>query len=369
MVTVAVCVCPVTVLLAGPKLLTLVVLKPGPKLAAAGDLAITGNLNVTNVSFPVATGTRNNFNLIGNPFTSYINSTALAGSNPVIENATFWLWDGSQYTAHNNAMSIDIAPAQGFFVEANSTTNITFSTDNQSHQTTDTFQKKTPTPSFELFVESGDNKRATKVFYIEGKTTGFDSGYDSKIFGGVAQSFGVFTHLVSDNDGSKLAIQTLPNSNLNEMVIPVGIIAQAGTEVTFSLETTNFSEAVNVYLEDRINNTFTDITTGNTTVTVADVTNNVGQFYIHTQSKSLSTNTQTTATISIYASSKSEITVTGLQGKANVTLLSLLGKQVVSKQINSNGNSTILLPNLPKGVYIANLQTSTGTFTKKIIID
>ena len=123
------------------------------KLDTPGDVIIAGAINVTNVSFLVATGTRNNFNLIGNPFTSYINSAALAGSNPVIENATFWLWDGSQYTGHNNANSIDIAPAKGFFVEANNATNITFSTANQSHQTTDTFQKRTPTASFELFVE------------------------------------------------------------------------------------------------------------------------------------------------------------------------------------------------------------------------
>ncbi|TCI85346.1 beta strand repeat-containing protein [Tenacibaculum sp. M341] len=341
------------------------------KLAAAGDVSITGNLNVTNVSVFVETGSRNNFNLIGNPFTSYINSSVLAGSNVVIDNATFWLWDGSQYVTYNNASPINIAPAQGFFIEANTNTNVTFSTANQIHKTTNTFMRQGPKASFDLFVESDSNKSSTKVFFIKDKTTGYDYGYDSKMFGGTNYNFAVFTQLASDDNGEKLAIQTLPDNNYDAIVIPVGLTANQGKKIDFSINSQSIPTGVDIYLEDRSNNTFTNLSQENYSLTLKNDSNGIGQFYIHMSPKSLSSEDidQNIKKISIYKSSSKEITITGLQGEAKVNVYSLLGEEMLNTDIKSNGTSSIALNNFANGIYIVRLNSSLGSITKKIVLE
>ncbi|OSY88502.1 hypothetical protein WH52_07050 [Tenacibaculum holothuriorum] len=343
------------------------------KLAAAGDVSITGSVNTSNVSFPVSTGTRNNFNLIGNPFTSYVSSSDFATANTgLLSEETVWLWNGSQYVTYNNMTPIQIAPAQGFFVEASGSGNVTFSTANQSHQGTDTFHRGATIPSLELFIQNNsDNKQSTKVFYVDGKTKGFDNGYDSKMFNGATQNFTVFTHLISNNDGRNLAIQTLPNSDLETMVIPVGVIAEANKEITFSINSQNLPSGIKVYLEDRINNKFIDLSENTYLITLANNSNGTGQFYIHTTSQKLSTGDfrNNLDNVSIYKSASKEITISGLQTNANITVYSILGKELIKTQIVSNGSSQINLPYLAPGVYIVRLSSDLGNMTKKIILE
>ncbi|CAM1352521.1 T9SS type A sorting domain-containing protein [Tenacibaculum insulae] len=342
------------------------------KLDAPGDVSITGNINVTNVAIPVSMGSRDNFNLIGNPFTSYINSAVLAGDNSVIENGTFWLWDGSQYQTYNNASPINIAPAQGFFVEANTNTNVIFSTANQSHQSSDTFMRQAPNPSFELFLENDVSKKSTKVFYVANKTAGFDKGYDSKMFGGVTYDLAVFTQLLKDNDGRKLAIQTLPSSDIETMVIPVGVIAKADKEITFSTKTQNLPNNINVFLEDRINKTFVNISDKNHTTILTNEAKGTGQFYIHTSAKNLDDIQikQGLQDVSIYKSINNSLTITGLYAdNASLNIFSVLGSKIFSSQFKSTGSKTIQLPKTAKGIYIIELTTELGKINKKIILE
>ncbi len=337
------------------------------KLAAPGDVSITGNLIPIDYDVPVNIGARNSFNLLGNPFTSYINSATLAGGNSVIDNATFWFWDGTQYVTHNNANPIEIAPAQGFFIESNANSIVTFEITNQSHQSSDTFMRTEPNSNFELFVENTEKKTSTKVFFIDGKTTGYDYGYESKMFGGTEYDFAVFTQLVSENEGDNLAIQTL--SKDNTAVIPVGVIAKAGEEITFSIESLNLADGLEVYLEDKNTGEFTNLSETTYKTTLNKDVNGIGDYYIHTQAKSLSTTDNNISNVSIYKSSNSELTIAGLTSEANISISSLLGKQVLKTSISSNGVSKISLPTLSVGVYIVSLQSNIGELTKKIIIE
>ncbi|WP_420551321.1 T9SS type A sorting domain-containing protein [Tenacibaculum aiptasiae] len=340
------------------------------KLAAAGDVSITGSLNTSNVSFPIATGSRNNFNLIGNPYTSFVSSSIFTNANTgLLSEETVWLWDGSQYVTYNAVSPIQIAPAQGFFVEASGSGNVTFSTANQSHQGVDTFMKQAPKTSFELFVSEGKNKKSTKVFFIDGKTKGFDNGYDSKMYGGVNHKFAVFTELLNDNEGKKLAIQTLPNSNIEKMVIPVGLLSDGDKEITFSVNSQNLPSDTQIFLEDRINNKFINLSEEEHTVNLTNASKGIGQFYIHTTAQKLNTPSTSLENVSMYKSDVQEITVTGLRAKANIKVYSILGKEIVNTNINSNGVSKITLPTLASGVYIVKLNSDLGNMSKKIILE
>ncbi|WP_343330915.1 T9SS type A sorting domain-containing protein [Polaribacter staleyi] len=345
------------------------------KLDTPNDLSSTGNLNTSNVMFPVsASGSRNKFNLIGNPYTAYVNSGDFANVNTdKLTEKTVWLWNGTSYTTYNATSPIEIAPGQGFFIEASTDGAILFSTTNRSHQNTDTFMRQTPKTSFELFIENNDTKKSTKVFYIEGKTTDFDNGYDSKMFNGVSSSFEVFTQLVSNNQGKNLAIQTLPDTNYNSMVVPVGVKATAGKEITFSLNTSNFNDDLKIFLEDRLTNTFTRLNETNSTykVTLSKNLDGIGRFYIHTTNSTLSIDgTATLENTSIYKLDNTTLRIAGLpQGNANIKLYSMLGKQVVKTAFTSNGTKDIALPVLAKGVYLVKLETGKGKLNKKIILE
>ncbi|WBX73008.1 PKD domain-containing protein [Tenacibaculum pacificus] len=342
------------------------------KLSASDELSITGTANTANIDYPITTGTRTNLNLIGNPFTAYVDAgNFLTTNTSLLSEETIWLWNGAEYVTYNATSSIEIAPGQAFFVDANSNADVTFATSNQSHQS-DTFMRAAPKTSFELFVENETSKKSTKVFYIADKTTGFDNGYDSKGFTDSKASLEVFTELITDNKGNKLAIQSLPNSDLETMVVPVGVTAEAGKQITFSVNTQNFPSDIKVYLEDRVSNTFTDISETNHKVVLENAAKGTGQFYIHTTSQNLNDAPvqEDLQNVSIYKSEKNSITISGLQtDNASLNVFSILGKKVFTTQFKSNGVSVITLPKTSEGIYIIQLSSSLGKITKKVILN
>ncbi|MCP4801536.1 MAG: hypothetical protein GY891_01620, partial [Bacteroidetes bacterium] len=98
------------------------------KLSASGSVSFTGNFNDTNESLSLTNNT-NGFNLIGNPYTSYISVSELieednvaTGNEALLSQQTIWLWDESAntgaggYVPKNLAADLEIAPGQGFFV-------------------------------------------------------------------------------------------------------------------------------------------------------------------------------------------------------------------------------------------------------------
>ncbi|MDG1402569.1 T9SS type A sorting domain-containing protein, partial [Polaribacter sp.] len=182
----------------------------------------------------------------------------------------------------------------------------------------------------------------------------------------------VFTELVSDNQGKNYQVQSLPISEMESMVIPVGVIAEAGKELTFSLEQTNFPTDVKVYLEDRVANTYNELTNSKTfKVTLSEALNDVGRFYLHASKSPLSVDDNVVSeNISMYKSNATTLKVVGLpNGTSNIKLFNILGKQVLNTSFIANGVKEITLPKLAIGVYIVQLETETSKLNKKIIIE
>ncbi|MDB2661485.1 hypothetical protein N9Y39_02615, partial [Flavobacteriaceae bacterium] len=244
------------------------------KLASTGDIAFTGTINTSdvNISITDATGSGGNaFNLVGNPYPSFIaaNNSADATNNILkvndtdndyLSESTLWFWNQgtNSYDQINHASSAKyIAPGQGFFVSATGSVNLSITEAMQSHQGTDSFQRLTTRPEIALSLSNGTAIRNADIYYIEGTTTGWDNGYDSSIFGGVSNEFAIYTHAVANGNGRDLGIQSLPPNNYENMVVPVGINAEAGTSISIDAATNNFPSGINIYLEDKQDNSFT----------------------------------------------------------------------------------------------------------------
>jgi hypothetical protein len=355
------------------------------KLATAGDIAFTGTMPDTNASIAINSNT-NGFNLIGNPYTSYlalnINASApddlLEQNSSSLTETTAWLFNqatGSYDEVNSATPAFYLAPGQGFFVSSNGNKTFLFGNAQKSHQNADSFQKTATTrPEINLVVNNGTVTRDTDIFYIDGTTTGFDNGYDSSIFGGnfSENKLTVYTHEVTNGNGKKLGIQSLPNSDLETMVIPVGIIAEANKEITFSANVANLPAGLKVFLEDRNTNTFTRLDELNSKykVTLTEAANEIGRFYLHTKSSALSTETVPLENVSIYNADKSTLRIVGLsQGKSTIKMFNVLGKQVLNATFNSNGVSEINVSQLSTGVYIVQLENEAGSLNKKIVLE
>ncbi|MEN8703578.1 MAG: T9SS type A sorting domain-containing protein [Polaribacter sp.] len=346
---------------------------------------------VLQTTFPVdiaISDAGNGFNLLGNPLLGYLNvNDAADGTNNILRGNglngadilaedTIWLWDSANeawVTKNLGSTSYKMPGVQGFFVKAK-TGGGTFSfTKAMQSDSGDAFLKSSSSRfEIDLSISNGEKNRSTSIKYIDSKTTSFDNGYDSSLFGGYASVLEVYTGLVEGGSAKKLAIQSLPNANFEDMIVPVGVTAGVNSEITFTAEALNVPAGYKVFLEDRLNNTFTrlDETNAKYTATVTDKSTE-GRFYLHTRSAALSVDSELLNSISIYKSNNATLRIVGLsQGNTSISLYNVFGKQVFSSKFNTTSVvKELALPKLATGVYIVQLETETGKLNKKIVLE
>jgi hypothetical protein len=116
------------------------------KRSATGDVSFTGTINTADTNVELVR-TNNGYNLVANPYTSYINSKMFLDNNTVVsDNKNIFIWNNgtSSYDTKTSALAFKVAPGQAFFVrsdEGGGTFN--FAESNQSDNSgTDTFQRK-----------------------------------------------------------------------------------------------------------------------------------------------------------------------------------------------------------------------------------
>ena len=347
------------------------------KRSSAGDVSFTGTLNVDNAGVDVVlSSTGNRFNLLGNPYTSHIASaTFLANEGAVSETQTLWVWNqgsgSGAYEVKTLGDAMVIAPAQGFFVKANAAGGTFNFTESNQASSGGTFQRTDTRPEIYLTISNQTDARIAKVYYIDDMTTGFDVGYEGELFNGVSNPLAIYTHLVADSEGKNYQVQSLPPNNYENMIIPVGINAEAGTAITIDAATNNFPSGINIYLEDKQDNSFTLLEAdSNFSFTPENNLSGIGRFYLHTTSGVLSADDfDINKNISIYTSSNDNLRIVGVQnGTATVRLYNILGKEMLKTSFEGNGVNDINLNTIPMGIYIVKLTTENGVLNRKIII-
>ncbi len=346
--------------------------------AFIGGLATeTVNTTITQAEIGIGSGNFNKWNLVGNPFPSYINIADFLSANEAAlsdTNEAVYIWNGTEYAEQTTGF---IHPGQAFFVNAaalNTSINVTEAM--LSAQTGVTFLKNNAT-SITLSIKDDRNIKSTKINYLENKTKGLDPRFDIGSFTGSSNngnnSLDVFTQLVASNIGINFMRQTLPNTALETLIVPIGVKATAGKEITFTVNAQNLPSGINVYLEDRLNNTFTrlDDINQNYTVALKNPLNGIGRFYLHTKStNTLGVSQNSLDNVSIFKANNSNLKIVGLnQGKVNIKLFTILGKEILNTSFEANGLKEIFLPSLAQGAYIIQLTTDSGKLNKKIILE
>ena len=330
------------------------------------------------------------WNLIANPFPSYVQGNSNAdGSNNFLTVNTAQLddsyeavygydADGTGYTIYNNSSgALRLAPGQAFMVASDDT-----SSDNVSFTTAmrtavggdDLIVGDVLEDSFELILKlyEGDTEIDYTRFYFEdGLTLGLDPGYDAGHFNEEAS---LMSRLLEEDEGVGFAINAMGLENVSDAVIPLVINREAGTDFRIGIDTFGIYAGTNVYLEDNVQGTMTLLNEGDFELNPESTLSEAGRFFIHLTEDTFSNEDEVeTNLLNVFkADYNNFITIEGLamqSGNTNVKLYSLLGREILSTELNNSTNTqTISTETIATGVYVIKLQSGNRVLTKKLII-
>jgi trimeric autotransporter adhesin len=364
----------------------------GGTLSFTGDIA-DGNRTVTITNNDAAnSGAGRRWNLIANPFASYLNGNSNAdGTNNFLTVNTAaiddnfeaiygWKADGTGYTIYNNTSTATyIAPGQGFFVAAAGSgegQTITFTKAMQTVIGADDFVALGPSvTSYELVLDMHSDAvkvADTKFYFKEGLTLGLDPGYDA---GAYNQTSGLSSRFLEQDSGIGMGINAMSIDDMSNVIVPLVVHQQAGITLKIQIANSTIPEDINVYLEDTVENTFTLLTNERFELLAQTTLSGVGRFFLHFTTNVLSTDTvSSTSLVTVYkGKGNTYITVEGLQQfsqPANLTLYNILGMKILSRKIQNPSQKEMLSTvGLSTGVYILKVQAENIVFTKKLVIE
>tara|TARA_R110002111_G_scaffold61815_5_gene102848 strand:+ start:20515 stop:25389 length:4875 start_codon:yes stop_codon:yes gene_type:complete len=334
------------------------------------------------------------WNLIGNPYPSYIKLSDFLSTNInefLSTSAAVYGYDGDTSNgwkiwnlayAAMNPNSI-ITPGQGFLVSSKAgggtmTFDPSFrATASGDPQLDDDFIDDRDNDSSEiaylkLEMNSNSNSYSTDFYFTDLASSGLDVGYDASAFNGIAPDYAIYSHLVENSAGLDMSIQSVSFNDLNNsLIIPLGINATQGEQITVSMPNNTLSTDVEVYLEDNLTNTFTLLNSNDYSFTTGDNLSGIGRFYLRFEAEALDVIDNELSTLLVYTSdSPKQIFIEGLlENTTKAILYDIQGREVLSQLLDVDKNLQLIDVNdLSSGVYVIHLQSTTRSISRKIII-
>ncbi|NRD20013.1 fibronectin type III domain-containing protein [Winogradskyella eckloniae] len=339
-----------------------------------GTYTFDGTVQTTNVNIPINAGGASDWNLIGNPYPSYIDfDTFFNLIKTQLDTGSYQAIYGYDGSAHNGWTVLNnlttgqlIAPGQGFFVKSKSGGGtITFTPDMRTTGTTDDFIAGRGINAHFGFIKlnssSADSSFNTDFYFNSNATSSLDPGYDAALYSSTPPDFSIYSYLVENNNGTPFGIQALSELAMNDVTISLGVNATQGQEVTISILETDLPDAINVYLEDTLNNTYTLLTSEDYVFTANSNISGPGRFYLRFESNALNINETLLNSVQIIANPKTKsIEINGqLDTDTSYALYDLHGRAVLKNSLDDRiSNQTIDVSQLTTGIYIIELNSA-----------
>ena len=369
-----------------------------PSGTNTNNISFSGTLNTGNVPVNVTRTvgkTKEGFNLIANPYPSYLNPCALITASGKLETTIWYRTKASSYIFETvNTASGEgtggvtgyIPPMQAFWVRVlpntdplvdNSAT-LTFTNAMRYHANptgVTTTVMKAPSvvqnKMLRLQITNGLNTDETLLYTNENASTNLDI-YDSKKFSNDNAAIPEIYTLAGNEQLVINGMNTLPL----DTEIPLGFMTK--TAGTFSLkasEITNFDPTIQVILKDKqnISQPEQELTVGNAYTFSSDVVNTSSRFSIIFKSTDvnagLNTNEMKQIVISKNANNQITVNCTGnLTNESFVTVYNAIGQKLVVKQLKSN-RSVVSVPTNATGVFVVTVNNAGEKITRKVILN
>jgi len=358
-------------------------------LTSGTNLAFTGEYFSSDKNVTLSDGdAANAWNLVSNPYPSFISVDALIASNitDVFDASNLfnvvYVWDNTEnagaggYVIKNGSSGYYLHPGQGFVVNGKTGGGVILKITElmQSHQTGIGFLRTEANPEIKVILSNNTSVKSTKIEYREGSTKGVDAGYDAGYFSGADDDFKIYSKLIEGTQETDIMLQSLAQGNYENNRIPLGLKAGLG-EITLRIKHLNLPENLMVYIEDSLTGNFTRLDEVNSAlkINLETIIDGVGRFYLHTSyvNKSLSIEETIFSNLNVFANNNIlHINGSNSKEKASLKVFNILGKLVLNQSLKLENNSSVNLPKVSKGVYIVSIKSENGTMlNKKIIID
>ena len=233
--------------------------------SSSGTVNFSGSMNTSDQNIAL---TASKWNLIGNPYPSFVHvNTAASENDNILSSSTaalndkyeaIYLWNSTSdsYDIINHASSATfLSPGQGFYVLADANGGgFSFTESMQSHQADDWFERSFDYPTLKVNASTITGTGSTEIKLIENTTLGFDLGYDAARFDGLESDFYIFSQLVDgSNDSNNLGIQCFSPLNITSPIsIPLGVFINNDELVEFNFELIGLSPTSSMYLIDNV---------------------------------------------------------------------------------------------------------------------
>ena len=250
---------------------------------------------------------------------------------------------------------------------------LTFTTAMRTTSGTDDFilgRSTNVNQNFRLIVDNGNANFPTEIYFVENLTRGLDVGYDAELFSNLnSGNLVLYTRLVEESTGQNMVIQALPDSDVDDVTIPLGLKASQGQQVTFSIESSTLPEEVEVYLEDNLTNTFTLLNDGDYSFTPTQNINGTGRFFLNVGSAALNTIDSEVSKLEIYSKEKTIYVNGQLLGDTVLDVYDIQGRLVMSQKLNRQDlNNKVDASSLSTNIYVVQITNPKQETTKKLII-
>ena len=354
--------------------------------ASAGTITFTGTFLTSDQTVATSVGsdgTYGKWNLVGNPFPTYLdlghffddNVNKLASGFGAIYAYDGDESDNSNWTEYNalNYSGVKIAPGQAFFVASNGSQNLAFDLDMQTITGDDDFISGFNSENdshIKLTMFDGNKFAKTDVYFNQNATNALDHGYDAGTFANTTSDFAIYTTLADQSDNSlKLAIQAIPQNFTEVTSIPLGIISDVSNNMNISIENAASLQSIYVYLKDYETGELTLLNDEPYSFSIDTPINGIDRFELRISNFTMSNEAlEFNNLIFKVVEGNEKITFVGdfLIGDI-IEVYDFLGKKVLEKNIDSESSFSVSKNSIESGFYIANLIRNGQSKTIKFV--
>jgi len=370
-------------------------------IATGGTVDLNGTLNNGTISIPITRqglGYANEgFNLIGNPYPSPINWTtliALTGNNALINNAVYIDIPTGQYgvtyaTFINgvpvNGGKADIAPFQGFFVQAragagnltiNNTVRPSSYLDTRFYRTDgEEGEKGAKEGLIKLAIEQDGKLDETAIYFEQGATQKFDGKFDAlkihKMNGSTPTLYSYNEGIEENGTNTYFSINGLKEFN-EDMILPLAMnIVKSGKHKIVVRQIKYFHSLSSVYLYDSLTQTLHDLKANPEYEFVAIAKTEVKRFVIlFKTNKTFTEKNHIVAYPNPTPNSFSYSLKNNSEGKHTIRLFDATGRVILESTQDKQGaflEGTINLEKQAAGLYLLQISDSKNTTNVRII--
>ncbi|MDD3322624.1 MAG: SusF/SusE family outer membrane protein [Paludibacter sp.] len=329
--------------------------------------------------------TKEGFNLIGNPYPSYVNWELATKTNV---GSTIWyrtknqsgtyVFDTFNGTGTNNngsgAVTGLIPPMQAVWVRVVSdqtSGNVMFNNNMRSHATGITTSLKVPAlvinQILRLQVSNGLNSDEAIIVFNPNASNSFDKYDSEKMTNNNVAIPEIYTTPVSGKEN--LVINGLESVSL---VNEVSLGFSTGETNNFTIRATemsNFDIDTHIILKDNLLHTETDLTAGSHYSFASDATSNSDRFTIVFKSSDVAAeiNTKTYNNIWVSTNANNQVVINGTpNGLINVVVYNAIGQKLVEQKLSEN--STVIQRQFQAGIYLITTNNAGDIFKQKVLI-